>query len=87
MEKIIPAWKKWDGPFMDFFISMSNEIIRSLKPKDADPVLNIAEGLGEPGLTIVTMLKGGKVLFTDLTEEILGIARENATILEYKNKN
>ena len=42
-------------------------------------VLDIASGTGEPGLTIAAMLKGGKVMLTDLAEDMLAIARENAT--------
>ncbi len=64
---------------------MGDEIIRLLNPKDADVVLDIAAGTGEPGLTIATMLKDGKVIISDLSEEMLEIARENATKRGIKN--
>jgi SAM-dependent methyltransferase len=48
-------------------------------------VLDIATGTGEPGLTIATMLKGGKVIITDLSENMLEIARENAMKRGIKN--
>lgn len=77
--KFSPGWKKWDDLTMDFLKPMGDEIIRLLNPKEADVVLDIAAGTGEPGLTIATMLNGGKVVITDLSEEMLEIARENAT--------
>jgi ubiquinone/menaquinone biosynthesis C-methylase UbiE len=76
--KFSPGWKKWDDLFMDFLGPMGNEIIRLLDPKDKDVVLDVAAGTGEPGLTIATKLKGGKVVITDLAQDMLEIAKENA---------
>jgi ubiquinone/menaquinone biosynthesis C-methylase UbiE len=76
--KFSPGWKKWDDLNMDFLKPFGDEIIRLINPKDADVVLDIAAGTGEPGLTIATMLKGGKVIITDLSEDMLEIALENA---------
>lgn len=83
--KFSPGWKKWDDLTMSFLKPMGDEIIRLLNPKDADVVLDIAAGTGEPGLTIATMLKDGKVIISDLSEEMLEIARENATKRGIKN--
>jgi SAM-dependent methyltransferase len=41
-------------------------------------VLDIAAGTGEPGLTIASKLKDGKVVITDLAEGMLDVAREHA---------
>jgi ubiquinone/menaquinone biosynthesis C-methylase UbiE len=60
--KFSPGWKKWDALTMDFLKPMGDEIIRSINPKGEDVVLDIAGGTGEPGLTIATLLKGGKVI-------------------------
>lgn len=83
--KFSPGWKKWDELTMDFLKPMGDEIIRLINPKGADVVLDIASGTGEPGLTIATMLNGGKVIITDLSEDMLDIARENATKRGIKN--
>jgi ubiquinone/menaquinone biosynthesis C-methylase UbiE len=83
--KFSPGWKKWDDLMMDFLKPMGDEIISLLNPKDADVVLDIAAGTGEPGLTIATLLKNGKVIITDLSEDMLDIARENATKRGIKN--
>ena len=76
--KYSPGWKKWDELNMDLLKPISDEIISLINPTDEDVVLDIAAGTGEPGLTIATMLMGGKVIITDLSDDMLEIARENA---------
>jgi len=83
--KFSPGWKKWDDLTMDFLKPMGDEIIRLLKPKNNEVILDVAGGTGEPGLTIASMLKDGKVSITDLAENMLEIARENATQRGIKN--
>lgn len=79
------GWKKWDELFMDFLKPMGNEIIKMLNPQSNDVVLDVAAGTGEPGLTIASMLQGGKVVITDLSEDMLAIALENAERRGIKN--
>ena len=83
--KFSAGWKKWDNLNMVFLKPMGDEIIRLLKPKDSDIILDVAAGTGEPGLTIATMLTSGKVILTDLSVGMLEIARENATLRGIKN--
>ena len=83
--KFSSGWKKWDELTMDFVKPMGDEIIRLLKPKDDDMVLDVAAGTGEPGLTIATMLRNGKVISTDLAEGMLEVAREKAAKRGIKN--
>jgi len=83
--KFSPGWRKWDNLTMEFLKPMGDEIIRLLKPKHDDLVLDVAAGTGEPGLTIATMLKTGKVTVTDLSEGMLEVARENAESRNIKN--
>ena len=76
--KFSAGWKKWDAMVMDFLQPMGNEIIGLLQLQDTDTVLDIAAGTGEPGLTIATKVKSGRVIITDLAEDMLSIARDNA---------
>lgn len=76
--KFSPGWKKWDDLMMDFLRPMGDEIIQSLQLKETDNVLDIAAGTGEPGLTIASLVGKGKVVITDLSEDMLDIAKENA---------
>jgi ubiquinone/menaquinone biosynthesis C-methylase UbiE len=79
------GWKKWDDLTMDFLKPFGNEIIRHLSLKDSDNVLDVAAGTGEPGLTIASKVKTGKVIITDLADDMLVIARENAAKAGIKN--
>lgn len=77
--KFSSGWRKWDNLMMDFLKPVGDEIIRLLRLKDTNIVLDVAAGTGEPGLTIASKLNGGNVIITDLAEDMLKIARENAT--------
>ncbi len=83
--KFSPGWKKWDRLTMEFLRPMGESIIQSIQPAGDDMVLDIAAGTGEPGLTIATMLDNGKVVITDLAEDMLAIARENAAFRNIGN--
>jgi ubiquinone/menaquinone biosynthesis C-methylase UbiE len=76
--KFSSGWKKWDDLTLNFLRPFGNEMIRLIAPKDGDVVLDVAAGTGEPGLTIATLAIHGKVVITDLAEDMLAIARERA---------
>ncbi len=80
-----PGWKKWDDLFMDFLKPMGDEIIRQINPESDELILDVAAGTGEPGLTIASMMKNGHVVITDLAEDMLVIAEENAKQRGIKN--
>jgi ubiquinone/menaquinone biosynthesis C-methylase UbiE len=84
-DKFSSGWKKWDDLTMDFLKPMGDEIIQLLAPKNNDVILDVAGGTGEPGLTIASMLNEGKVIITDLSQDMLEIARENADQRGIKN--
>jgi len=83
--KFSSGWKKWDDLFMDFLKPMGDEIIKKLDLKDEDAVLDVAAGTGEPGLTIASIVKNGKVTITDLSGDMIAIAKENADQKGIKN--
>ncbi|HEX3386612.1 MAG TPA: methyltransferase domain-containing protein [Mucilaginibacter sp.] len=83
--KVSAAWKTWDSFIMEFLRPMGDAIIGRLEIKEDDIVLDVAAGTGEPGLTIAAIAKKGKVIGTDLSEEMLQLAAENAAAKELKN--
>lgn len=83
--KFSPGWRKWDEMTMDFLKPMGDEIIRQLQLKDTDTVLDVAAGTGEPGLTIASQVRNGKVIISDLADDMLVVAYENATRRGVKN--
>lgn len=83
--KFSSGWKKWDAINMVFLKPMGDEIIRKLHLSDDALVLDIAAGTGEPGLTIASGLMNGKVVITDLSDDMLVVARENAAARGIRN--
>jgi ubiquinone/menaquinone biosynthesis C-methylase UbiE len=83
--KFSPGWEKWDHLTMPFMQPMADEIIRLLHPSGKDNVLDIASGTGEPGLTIARIIPEGKVYLTDLSEGMLKVANQKATIQAITN--
>lgn len=83
--KVSAGWKKWDRFIMDFLRPVSDSIIEKLEIEEEDVVLDIAAGTGEPGLTIASIAKNGKVVGTDLAEEMLRLADANAAAKGIKN--
>ncbi|MCC6600530.1 MAG: class I SAM-dependent methyltransferase [Crocinitomicaceae bacterium] len=76
--KFSQGWKQWDAKIMDFLKPTGDLMIDLLALKNSDHALDIAGGTGEPGLTIGSRVKEGKVVIADLSEGMLDIARENA---------
>ncbi len=81
--KFSPGWKKWDKEMMDFLKPMGEKMIDLLELKATDHVLDIASGTGEPALSIANYAK--KVTITDLSNDMLIIANENAENRGIKN--
>jgi len=76
--KFSPGWRKWDDFTMAFLRPMGDEIVGALRLKPSDVVLDIATGTGEPGLSIAAALPRGRVVATDLAEDMLAIAKGRA---------
>src|SRR5689334_6527466 len=76
--KVANSWKKWDEFTMNFLKPVGGEIIKALDIRTNDIVLDIASGTGEPAFSIATKAESGKVYATDLSEEMLAIAKSNA---------
>lgn len=86
------GWKKWNDFTMNFLKPMGEAIIKALDIKRNDVVLDIASGTGEPALSIAAIVKNGQVYATDLSEEMLSIARTyadecNISNIEFKAAN
>jgi ubiquinone/menaquinone biosynthesis C-methylase UbiE len=83
--KSAAGWKKWDEMTMNFMRPAGDEMISMLQLRGDENVLDVATGTGEPGLTIASKLKNGKVTGVDLAEQMLSVARDNAMKRGIKN--
>jgi ubiquinone/menaquinone biosynthesis C-methylase UbiE len=84
-DKASHSWKKWNEFTMNFLKPMSDAIIKALSIKNNDVVLDIASGTGEPAFSIAAIAKNGAVYATDLSEEMLSIARNYADERDINN--
>lgn len=83
--KFSPGWKKWDLELHDHMQPAADGIINLIRPSGSQLILDIAAGTGEMGFTIASMLTAGKVIITDLSNEMVNIARENSIRKEISN--
>jgi SAM-dependent methyltransferase len=72
------GWGKWDELIMRFLAPVGDELVNELQLKGTEVVLDVASGTGEPGLSIAARLPSGKVVLSDLSEDMLEIAMANA---------
>lgn len=71
------GWKKWDDLIMGAMKPVGDALLDTLPIRGNEHVLDVASGTGEPGLSLCSMLPGGKVTGTDLSENMVAIANEN----------
>jgi ubiquinone/menaquinone biosynthesis C-methylase UbiE len=76
--KFSAGWKKWDELALDFLRPAGTAMLESVLWNENLNVLDIASGTGEPGLTAAGIVKKGKVIGTDLAEQMVAIAKQNA---------
>ncbi len=76
--KVSNSWKKWQELTMNLLKPMGDAIIKALDIKTNDVVLDIASGTGEPAFSIAAIARNGEVYATDLSEDMLSIARSYA---------
>src|SRR5436190_1006034 len=73
------GWEKWDSVIMDQLGPVGTAMIERLGITDDQQHLDIAAGTGEPGLTVAKLAPKGHVVLTDLSAEMLDIAKRRAS--------
>lgn len=79
------GWEKWDLVIMDQLSPVSTAMIESLDLAANQQHLDIASGTGEPGLSIARLVPEGRVVMTDLVNEMLAVAERRAETLGVTN--
>lgn len=83
--KYSAGWQKWDDLIMSQLKPVGDELTNALILKGNEKILDVASGTGEPGLSLCSRLPGGMVYGTDLSENMVLIARENSLSKGVKN--
>ena len=77
-DRFAPGWGKWDLFFMRTIAPMGEALLSAAGLRPGLRVLDVATGTGEPGLTAAERVKPGEVVGIDISEAMIGLARENA---------
>jgi ubiquinone/menaquinone biosynthesis C-methylase UbiE len=76
--KFSAGWNKWDGLVLGWLENVGAAILDDARLRADSCVLDIASGTGEPALTAAGRCPQGKVVLTDLAEQMLAVAGDNA---------
>ncbi len=79
------GWQKQDTFVMAWLAPVGAALLDTLELKDGDHVLDVSTGTGEPGLTAAARVGSGSVVATDVAEDMVRIAAENARQRGIKN--
>jgi ubiquinone/menaquinone biosynthesis C-methylase UbiE len=77
-DKFSAGWKKWDALVLGWLEPVGTELLDGARLRPDSHVLDIASGTGEPALSAASRCPQGKVMMTDLAENMLLVAKESA---------
>jgi enediyne biosynthesis protein CalE5 len=79
---VAPAWQKWWKTIERGTEKVSRRLVELAEIKPGSRVLDIATGIGEPAITAAKQVgKSGHVLATDISPQMLSIAKQRAISL------
>ena len=85
-DSVAGGWKEWWVPIEKGAQKLSQRLIELAEIKPGQRVLDIATGIGEPSITATKVVgTGGHVLATDISRQMLGIAKERAAYLRLQD--
>ncbi len=82
----VAAWRKWYPKAVVQLGALTDALVKGARIKKGMRVLDVASGPGDPALHIASVVGSkGAVTSTDLSNEMLSIARENAERAGHRN--
>jgi ubiquinone/menaquinone biosynthesis C-methylase UbiE len=85
-DSVAEGWKNWWEPIEKGAQKLSQRLIELAKIKPGQRVLDVATGIGEPSITAAKVVgTGGHVFATDISRQMLAIAKERATFLRLQD--
>jgi ubiquinone/menaquinone biosynthesis C-methylase UbiE len=81
-DSVAEGWKEWWEPIEKGAQKLSQRLIELAKIKPGQRVLDVATGIGEPSISAAKVVgTEGHVLATDISRQMLAIAKERARFL------
>lgn len=72
------GWRRWDELVMGSIAPVGEELVRTSAVREDSHHLDVAAGTGEPGLSVAALAPRGRVVVTDLSEQMLEVEADNA---------
>lgn len=72
------GWKKQDDFVFEWLRTVGAKLIEQAGVQDGHVVLDAATGTGEPGLSAAALVNSGRVIGTDISEQMVAIASAKA---------
>ena len=83
---VAQGWKEWWQPIGRGSQKLSRRLVELAEIKPGQRVLDIATGIGEPAMTAAKVVgTGGRVLATDISAQMLAVAKQRSTSLGLGN--
>ncbi len=73
-----PGWEKWDGFAMAWLRPIGDALLMSARLQEDSVILDVSTGTGEPGLSAASRVPHGRVIGTDVSEGMVGVANAKA---------
>jgi SAM-dependent methyltransferase len=85
-DSVAGGWKEWWELIEKGAQKITQRLIKLAEIKPGQRVLDVATGIGEPSITAAKVIgTGGHVLATDISRQMLAIAKERATFLRLQD--
>lgn len=72
------AWRRWAPKMMAWRRPLHDALFALLQPKAGESVIDLATGIGEPGLMLASQMSDVRVVGCDVSDAMLSVARERA---------
>ena len=83
---VAEGWKVWWQPIEKGAQKLSQRLIELAEIKSGQRVLDVATGIGEPSMSVAKVVgTSGYVLATDISRQMLAIAKERAAFLRLQD--
>jgi SAM-dependent methyltransferase len=77
-DQFAAGWRKWDAELLTWHGPFGDALIEEARLHPNSPVLDVASGTGEPGLTAAALVPDGHVVLTDISAGMLKVAEAKA---------